>query len=360
MVYKTRSCKWAEAKVPTGLALVIIGGGIIIGLLSFIFGFRSIRNKRCMENVPTSRTAGAVFGLAEFKGIVGPAPNEVPLSSPLTRSPCVYYHYLVQEKRGSGKNSKWVTITNEEDCCDFTCIDGEGAIDGDPTGADFMTKHKTTRREGRRKYSESRLEIHDPLYVIGECGIHPEHADRLYVRKPEGSFPFILSNLTEKAVTESIAGKGIAQLNLAFASVLLIGLTLFGLFGSFGADDYLTSAMLAPIFMLFVTLVLHFNDLVFLRQRVNRNASNIDVSLKKRNDLLPSLEQIVKAYMSHEPEVMQAVTNMRTWHHRSVREWWRSACCVCRLLRLAAMHRRRRRHRVVRGSTDRVAAGWDV
>jgi hypothetical protein len=134
----------------------------------------------------------------------------------------------------------------------------------------------------------------------------------LYVHKPEDSFPFILSNMTEKAVTESIAGKGIAQLNMAFASVLLIGLTLFGLFGSFGADDYLTSAMLAPVFMLFVTLVLHFNDLVFLRQRVNRNASNIDVSLKKRHDLLPNLEQIVKSYMSHESEVMLAMTELRT------------------------------------------------
>ena len=26
----------------------------------------------------------------------------------------VYYHYLVQEKRGSGKDASWVTIVDEE------------------------------------------------------------------------------------------------------------------------------------------------------------------------------------------------------------------------------------------------------
>jgi hypothetical protein len=309
---RAMSREFQKARLSGLMAFGMIGGSLIIGIPCFFAGFRNVRNKRCIENVPTSKTAGAVFGLGEFKGIVEPAEAAVPLSGPLTHSPCTYYTYKVEERRRSGKKTKWVTITDRSDRCAFACRDGEGAIEVAPDGAEIMTCHKTVQRRGRMRYTETRLEINDPVYVIGHCAIHPDQADLLHVCKPEDKLPFIISNLTEKAVMGRVAGRGVAQLNMAFAGVLLIGLTVFGLFGSFGADDYLTSAMLAPVFMLFLTLVLHFNDLVFLRQRVNRNASNIDVSLKKRADLLPNFVELVKGYMAHEQEVMQAVTEMRS------------------------------------------------
>ena len=55
-----------------------------------------------------------------------------------------------------------------------------------------------------------------------------------------------------------------------------------------------------------------YNDLVFLRNRVRRAWSNIEVSLQKRADLIPNLEQVVKTYMSHEKEVLEYITEIRT------------------------------------------------
>jgi hypothetical protein len=108
-----------------------------------------------------------------------------------------------------------------------------------------------------------------------------------------------------------IARAGIALLNVSFAGVLLLALLLFGLTGSFAATDYLAAALAAPIFMSAVTLTLHYNDLIFLRERVRRNLSNIEVSLQKRKDLVPRLEAVAKACMYHERSLQEAVTRMR-------------------------------------------------
>jgi len=85
-----------------------------------------------------------------------------------------------------------------------------------------------------------------------------------------------------------------------------------GIHGSFSPADYLLVASIAPTYMLFVILVLHYNDLVFLKQRASRNRSNIDVSMQKRHELIPNIEKIVKKYMVHEKTLLQQITNIRT------------------------------------------------
>lgn len=54
-----------------------------------------------------------------------------------------------------------------------------------------------------------------------------------------------------------------------------------------------------------------FNRLVSLRQAWNRAASDIDVQLKLRHDLIPNLVETVKGYASHESGVFTAVTQAR-------------------------------------------------
>jgi hypothetical protein len=306
------TAEFEKAAIPRGWGWGIAGGALVAGIAGFVFGFRKVRFKRCMENLPTSPTAGASYGLSEFKGMVTLPEDEEPLQGPLSFQPCVEYHYKVEEKRGSGKNSKWVTVVDENDRRPFLCRDSQGTIPVDPEGARVISSLRTRKREGRYRYSETRLEVDDPLYAIGECVIEPSTGDRLYLKEPEGSYPFILSNYTEATVMRKVAATGVFLLTLSFAAIVLMTLMMFGLSGSFAATDYLAAALSAPAFMIFVTLVLHFNDLVFLRERVERNLSNIDVSLKKRHDLIPNLEKVVRQYMEHESEVQQAVTEMRS------------------------------------------------
>ena len=63
--------------------------------------------------------------------------------------------------------------------------------------------------------------------------------------------------------------------------------------------------------MLFVVFVLMYNDLIFLKQRCDRNWANIQVSLKKRANLVPQLEQVVKQYLSHEAELQLDLVALR-------------------------------------------------
>ena len=54
-----------------------------------------------------------------------------------------------------------------------------------------------------------------------------------------------------------------------------------------------------------------YNNLVGLRNRVKNSYSQIDVQLKRRNDLIPNLVETVKGYASHEKGVLEEVTKAR-------------------------------------------------
>lgn len=54
-----------------------------------------------------------------------------------------------------------------------------------------------------------------------------------------------------------------------------------------------------------------YNDLVKNRQLSEEGWSGIDVQLKRRTDLIPNLLETVKAYMGHERQTLEAVTQAR-------------------------------------------------
>ncbi|MDR7487066.1 MAG: LemA family protein [Armatimonadota bacterium] len=58
-------------------------------------------------------------------------------------------------------------------------------------------------------------------------------------------------------------------------------------------------------------LVVTYNRLVLLRNRVDNAWSQIDVQLRRRYDLIPSLVETVKGYAAHEREVFERVTEAR-------------------------------------------------
>src|SRR5215212_7335809 len=69
--------------------------------------------------------------------------------------------------------------------------------------------------------------------------------------------------------------------------------------------------ILALVAVLLVALVLLYNRLVRLRNRVDNAWAQVDVQLKRRYDLIPNLVETVKGYAAHERGTFEAVTNAR-------------------------------------------------
>ena len=130
--------------------------------------------------------------------------------------------------------------------------------------------------------------------------------DTLAVSDGKDKFPFIISDESETEVMLRQGRKGLLGLGIAQNAAVFLGLILFGALGSFAATDFVLAAMFAPLFLTFSMFALMYNDLIFLRNRVKRAWANIEVSLKKRSELIPNLEQVVKNYLSHEQGIMNA------------------------------------------------------
>ena len=63
--------------------------------------------------------------------------------------------------------------------------------------------------------------------------------------------------------------------------------------------------------VIIVAIITIYNRLVSLRQTCNQAWSDIEVQLKQRQDLIPSLVETVKGYAKHEKETLQAVIDAR-------------------------------------------------
>ena len=65
------------------------------------------------------------------------------------------------------------------------------------------------------------------------------------------------------------------------------------------------------VVVLLLYIILTYNGLVTLRNRVKESWSDIDVQLKRRYDLIPNLVEVVKGYASHEKETLERVITAR-------------------------------------------------
>lgn len=69
--------------------------------------------------------------------------------------------------------------------------------------------------------------------------------------------------------------------------------------------------LLIALVVVVLWVIVLFNGLVRLKNRVSEAWSDIDVQLKRRYDLIPNLMETVKGYMKHEEGVLTKVTEAR-------------------------------------------------
>ena len=69
--------------------------------------------------------------------------------------------------------------------------------------------------------------------------------------------------------------------------------------------------VIAVVVVLVLWVIMIYNGLVSLRQRVNQSFADIDVQLRQRHDLIPNLVETVKGYAAHERGTLEEVIKAR-------------------------------------------------
>lgn len=157
--------------------------GTAIGAVVALFAFASgLHRTRIIEDTPTAKIRSAPQGFVELEGwsklIPGPT-----IVAPLTGLPCVWYRYVIEEYRSSGKSSSWHVIQREISEHLFHLDDTTGQVVVDPQGATVKTnvrdrwrgssrwptqgKQKNSFLGGRYRYTEERIPQEVFLYALG-------------------------------------------------------------------------------------------------------------------------------------------------------------------------------------------------
>ena len=71
------------------------------------------------------------------------------------------------------------------------------------------------------------------------------------------------------------------------------------------------------IIAIFVTFLFIYNNLIRLRNNIDKAWANIDVILKQRSNEIPNLVRTVKGYMTHEKQLLEGLTKARSYLSKS-------------------------------------------
>ena len=313
---------------------------IIFSLLFLAWGLRSLHRKRLIDDTPTLKTMGVFIGLAELKGT---AESENPLTSYLTGTKCVQYSWSIDEhwsrqvtetvRDADGKTrtrtrteSGWRTVDHGGESPTFYLKDDTGAIRIDPRNASLETStalHLTVGRRDplyydkgprravahsrhRRRFTETLIPLHAPLYVIGQAR---ERQDMVAVEivYDEEEPLYVISTRNEKQVSSGYKNRFL--ISGAFGLILSIFLPLV-------MAESTTQILFAPAIIYLAASFLGwslvvYNSLVSLRNSVDQAWSTIDIQLKRRSDLIPNLVEIIEGYQEHEEQVQIQTAKLR-------------------------------------------------
>jgi hypothetical protein len=323
----------------------LLGAGAVGLLLS---GFKSLRRKRLVENVPTSKVAGVFLGLTELKGV---AEDDDPLESYLTERECVWYAFEVEEEwrrtetytdsKGNVKTrteSGWTTVKQADVRDPFFLRDDTGRVRVVPDEAEIEGETALSRICGtgdplyygkgpasaiahsthRRRFGERLIAPRASLYVLGTARLREDVVEPEIAADDEEEM-FLISIRSEEAILRSY---GLwTPVKLMAGALFLNGAGFLGLHVKSDPDLGATLARAWPVMVgaslayaaaIFVYyLALLYNGLVSVRNRAAMAWSQIDIQLKRRFDLIPNLVACVKGYVQHEKNVMESLVKIR-------------------------------------------------
>ncbi len=305
---------------------------ICVMIAAFVFYVVHYRTQMVILDTPTSKVHGVFIGRVEVQGI---AECDNPVRAYLSDIECVWSRYQVHELcvRATNRGKKtllkdeWVMITERITSTPFYLRDDTGSILVDPKNAtvicdkvfsrdvtpkDPMYFGKCSMKEDpsslhKRRYTEYALLRAGSVYVFGYA---QERTDGVVA-------PMIADHDTLPmyyivAGTQQDATKHTALQKRSFLLVLL-GAYVLACFSmqNAGPKQYADLGICTAIMIIITMLIINFNRLVNLRQRVHEGFAHLDVQYKRRADLIPNLVSVIKAAGEYEDKTLAELTALR-------------------------------------------------
>jgi hypothetical protein len=192
---------------------------IITGLFSVYYFIKFLGNYKLVSETDTTPIRMLNKGFYEVKGKIVPMGNQ--LISPFTGKECVYYQFTIEQKKQTGKKSRWIKIVSDTKFSRLGIDDGTGIAILDLNSAHLQIKtnlkdssglfntaderelavlekyeqtNKTWLFEKPLRYSEKMLEVGQELYVLGEVN----ERDEGYPVFKRWTRPYFVSDKREK------------------------------------------------------------------------------------------------------------------------------------------------------------------
>jgi hypothetical protein len=330
-------------------------GGLLpwVGMLVAIFAlWRSLsacRRKRLIDNLPTSKVHGVFIGLVELKCT---AQCEQPLESFLSATSCVYYSFAIEERwsrevtetvsDGKGgtrtetrTESGWTTVDSRTQMTPFYLQDDTGHLLVRPEGARVEARdvfdHTCSafdplyygkgpamgimNSDHVRRFHETAIPVQAPLFVIGQARERQDIVAPEIAADPKAS-DYLISVRSQEQVSSGLGWQIWLFLLLGIIAAPGGHLLSYPVLGN--TIDPLAIALFVGelggfLLVWFVGWVVTvYNSLVELRQRVEQGWGQVDIQLKRRHDLIPSLVDTVKGYRDHEASTQEALAGLRS------------------------------------------------
>jgi hypothetical protein len=325
--------------------LVIAAALIVFGLLLWA-SLSSLKRRRLLEDLPTSKTGGVFIGLVELKGT---AESESPLTGWLSGKRCVWYSWNVQEhwshtvtetycdtdgktKTRTKTESGWTTVASGGETGMFYLQDDIGVIRINPHKAEIHSQNSFSQTcseydplyyakgpadsiahsTGERSFTEQAILLHQPVYVVGQSHVRDDCVAAEIAHDPSAPM-FMISTSTE----ESHRAWGLWKFwffGLLFVLIPVVaGIALVQQANDLHIAVGIPSAMGGVMLLIWGTgwFWMVYNSLIGLKNRVKMATANIDVELKRRYDLILQIVRVIEGMQKHERDMQETLALLR-------------------------------------------------
>lgn len=319
---------------PPALMIKFFLCGLVILVGSLYFTRQFIKAEKLIftiENQPILELHEATDGVP-FSGYgkIEPIEGKI-LKAPFSKTECVYYHSIKEVRRQTGGNNRWRIVANLVNFVPFYLSDGQHKLKVDLTNLDYdFSGYKISlpRLIPNPRHSEidcllvvnnkdSNIRTKEYVLIPGvkvfAYGMVSSRGENELVLHEDQRHPLILSAKTqERFVEEFYKGNSLVYLVHFFVSagftIIVLSLNYF-----IHLNQWIFAILLIGNSLIVFSIIFSiFNRLITLRERAISTASNIEIELKRRAELIPAIIQIVKDYVQHESEIHKIISEART------------------------------------------------